>query len=61
MLVNKVEYNEFKIIHNKQNDLLFFNKSCPIESRALSLNNSPKCMIKIFLESLTISHNVVRT
>ena len=36
--------------------LYFFHKSCPIESRVRSFNNSPKCMIKIFLESDKFSH-----
>ena len=40
------------------NDAILFHILCPIESRVLSFNNSPKCMIKIFLESLTNSHNV---
>ena len=32
--------------------VIFFHKACPIESSVLSFNNSPKCIIKIFLESL---------
>ena len=35
---------------------IFFHKSCPIESRVRSFNNSTKCMIKIFLESDKFSH-----
>ena len=38
------------------NYIIFFNKSCPIESRVRSFNNSPKYMIKIFLESDKFSH-----
>ena len=41
--------------------ILYFHKSCPIESRVLSFNNSPKCMIKIFLESDKISYNIAVT
>ena len=53
MFVNKeIEH----IIHNKQITLYFFHKSCPIESRVRSFNNSPNCMIKIFLESDKFSH-----
>ena len=48
-------------MHNKQITLYFFNKSCPIESRVCSFNNSPKCMIKIFLESDKFSHNAGAT
>ena len=40
---------------------IFFHKSCTIESRVFSINNSPKCMIKIFLESLTNNHYVEQT
>ena len=36
--------------------LLFFHKSCPIESSARSFNNSTKCMTKIFLESDKFNH-----
>ena len=36
--------------------LYFFHKSCLIESRVRSFNNSPKCMIKIFLKSDKFSH-----
>ena len=53
MFVNK---EILHIIHNKQITLYFFHKSCPIESRVRSFNNSPKCMIKIFLESNKYSH-----
>ena len=49
--VNKIKYNEFSIIHNKEVMLYFFHKAYPIESRVVSFNNSSKCMIKIFLES----------
>ena len=35
---------------------MFSHKSCPIESRVRSFNNSPKCMIKIFLKSNKFSN-----
>ena len=44
------------MIHDYQITLYFFHKSCPIESRVCFFNNSPKCMIKIFLESDKFSH-----
>ena len=44
------------MIHNKQITLYFFHKSWLIESRVRSFNNSPKCMIKIFIESDKFSH-----
>ena len=49
-LVDKIKYNEFSVIHNKLIMLyIFFNKSFPFEYMVLSYNNSPTCMINIFL------------
>ena len=53
-LVDKAKYNEFSIVGDKLVTLyIFFNTSCPFESKVFSYSNSPKCMIKIFLDSVT--------
>ena len=46
-LIDKGNYNEFNIIHNKIITLYLFYKSL-----VLSYNNSPKCMLKIYTESI---------
>ena len=40
------------------NYVIFFHRLCPGESRVLSNNNTPKYMIKLFLDSVTNSVNV---
>ena len=57
-LVDKCKYNEFLIIHYKLITLYSLHKSCSFDYMVLSYNNSPKYIIKIFLESLKSSHNV---
>ena len=48
-LVDKGKYNESSIIHNKPITLYRFHISCPFDSMVLSFDNSPECMIKIFI------------
>ena len=53
-----------KIRHSPRpiNYVIYFPQiSCPYESRVLSNNNSPKCIIEIVLDSVKKRHNVERT
>ena len=51
-LVDKGKYNKFSIIQDELITLYIFHKPCLYESKVLSNNNSPKCMIIIVLESV---------
>ena len=53
-LVNKRKNSEFSITITTKYHYIFFHKACLTESRVLSFYNIPKCMIKIFLESLKL-------
>ena len=46
--------------HRQTNSYIFFHKSCPYEFRVFSNNNSTKCMLKLFADFVTNSHNVKR-
>ena len=53
-----MEYNECCIVQDMLITLYIFHKSCPYESRLLSNNNRPTCMIKIVLDSVKNRYNV---